>query len=311
MPVETAIYRGRFAPTPSGPLHFGSMVAAIGSYLDAKSRDGAWMLRIDDLDPPRIVPGATDSILRCLDAFHMHWDGGIAYQGMRGAAYHAALHQLRQNGRTYPCACSRREIGDASVAGIEGSVYPGTCRNGFPAGRAARALRLRTDGAAIEFEDRLQGPIRQHLETEIGDFTIYRADHVFAYHLACAVDDAEQGITDVVRGADLIASTPRQIFLQRLLGLPTPEYLHLPVAVDASGEKLSKQTLARSVDISNPAATVDRVLRFLGHPPPAGLRGADVDDLWQWAIGAWRRERLPRVKRLAAPERELQFTPES
>ena len=277
------------------------MVAAVGSFLDARSRGGTWLVRIDDLDPPRTVPGAAGAILRCLDAFGLHWDGAVVYQSTRSDAYHAALHRLRQSGRTYPCACSRKEISDAGLAGVEGAVYPGTCRNGLAAGREARALRVRTGGAVVEFHDELQGHVRQALQEEIGDFVVYRADHVFAYHLACAVDDAGQGITDVVRGADLIASTPRQIYLQNLLGLPTPAYLHLPVAVNGAGEKLSKQTRAHAVDQSDPAATLDRVLRFLGFPPPADIRSDGLPELWVWAIQNWRRESLPRAKSIPAP----------
>jgi len=277
------------------------MVAAVGSFLDARSRGGTWLVRIDDLDPPRTVPGAAGAILRCLDAFGLHWDGAVVYQSTRSDAYHAALHQLRRSGRTYPCACSRKEISDAGLAGVEGAVYPGTCRNGLAAGREARALRVRTGGAVVEFHDELQGHVRQALQEEIGDFVVYRADHVFAYHLACAVDDAEQGITDVVRGADLIASTPRQIHLQKLLRLPTPAYLHLPVAVNGAGEKLSKQTRAHAVDQSDPAATLDRVLRFLGFPPPADICGAGLHELRDWAIQNWRRESLPRAKSIPAP----------
>ena len=296
------IYRGRFAPTPSGPLHFGSMVAAVGSFLDARSRGGTWLVRIDDLDPARAVPGAAGAILRCLDAFGMHGDGEVVYQSTRSDAYHAALHQLRQSGRTYPCACSRKEISDAGLAGVEGAVYHGTCRNGLAAGREARALRVRTSGAVVEFHDGLQGHVRQALQEDIGDFIVYRADHVLAYHLACAVDDAEQGVTDVVRGADLIASTPRQIHLQKLLGFPSPAYLHLPVAVNGAGEKLSKQTRAHAVDQSDPAATLDRVLCFLGSPPPAEIRSDGLPELWDWAIQNWRRESLPRAKSIPAPD---------
>jgi glutamyl-Q tRNA(Asp) synthetase len=302
MATETTGYRGRFAPTPSGPLHFGSMVAAVGSFLDAKSRGGTWLVRIDDLDPPRVAPGAVDSILRCLEAFRMCWDGEVVLQSRRGEAYHAALHQLRNRNKVYPCGCSRREIDDAGIAGVEGAVYPGTCRDGLPPGREARTFRLRTQGADVEFTDQLQGPVRQQIETDIGDFVLYRADHVFAYHLACAVDDAAQGITHVVRGADLIASTPRQIYLQQLLGLPTPEYLHLPVAVNAQGQKLSKQTLAEAVAVIDPAATLVRLLCFLNHPPPADLRTGDPAALWQWAIGTWQRERLPRSAQITVPE---------
>jgi glutamyl-Q tRNA(Asp) synthetase len=278
------------------------MVAAVGSFLDARSCGGSWLVRIDDLDPPRTVPGAADEILRCLDAFGMHWDGTVVHQRSRSDAYHAALHRLRQSGRIYPCACSRREIADAALVGAQGTAYPGICRNGLKPGREARALRARTDGAVIGFADALQGRVLQDLQAETGDFVIYRADHVFAYHLACAVDDAEQGITDVVRGADLIASTPRQIHLQKLLGLPTPAYLHLPVAVNGAGEKLSKQTRAHAVDPSDPAPTLDRVLRFLGHQPPVGPASMDIATLWQWAVHNWQRERLPRARTIAVTD---------
>ena len=288
-------YRGRFAPTPSGPLHFGSMVAAVGSYLDAKSGGGRWLLRIDDLDPPRVMPVAADAILRCLENFGMRWDEEVVYQSTRTEAYRDTLEHLRGRKLVYSCGCSRKDVEEAAIAaGIDGPVYPGTCRNGMPAGHTTRSLRVRTDDIAIEFEDQLQGRVRQQLATEIGDFVLRRADGAFSYHLACAVDDAHAGITHVVRGADLIASTPRQIYLQRLLGLPTPEYLHLPVAVNANNEKLSKQTLARSVDSGRPAATLARILQFLGHAPPPEMAGEDVKALWAWGIENWRRGLLPR-----------------
>jgi glutamyl-Q tRNA(Asp) synthetase len=298
-------YRGRFAPTPSGPLHFGSMVAAVGSYLDAKSRGGAWLLRIDDLDAPRVMPGAADAILRCLENFGMHWDAGVVYQSTRNEAYRDALERLRAQNLIYACGCSRTDIEEAAMAaGIEGPVYPGTCRNGLPPGRGMRSLRVLTNNTPIEFEDRLQGPVRQQLAAEIGDFVLWRADGVYSYHIACAVDDADEGVTHVVRGADLIASTPRQIHLQRLLGLPTPEYLHLPIAVDAAGEKLSKQTLAPPVDSGDPSATLVRVMQFLGHTPPRELAHADIGTLWSWAAENWRREQLPRRK-VASGSRHL------
>ena len=293
-----AIYRGRFAPTPSGPLHFGSMVAAVGSYLDARSRGGTWALRIDDLDPPRIAPGAVDSIFRCLEKFHMDWDGEIVFQRSRLGAYEAAVHTLRNQGLVYACACSRKEMGDA---GVGGPVYPGTCREGLPPGREARAWRVRAGNTAIEFADLLQGRVRQHLGREIGDFVLFRADHVFAYHLACTVDDHAQGITHVVRGADLMASTPRQIYLQRLLGLPTPQYLHLPIALNAAGEKLSKQTLADPVEPDRAAAILADVLRFLNHSPPGEVGADGVSALWRWALENWRRDRLPGVLSADAP----------
>jgi len=295
------IHHGRFAPTPSGPLHFGSMVAAVGSFLDAKSQGGTWGLRIDDLDPPRVAPGSVDSIFRCLEKFQMTWDGDVVYQSRRMDAYRTALDQLRGRGLVYACACSRKEIGDAAFGGLDGPVYPGTCRDGLPPGREARAWRVRTDDAAIEFVDLLQGRVRQDLEGEIGDFVLFRADRVYAYHLACAVDDDAQGVTHVVRGADLLASTPRQIYLQRSLGLSTPAYLHLPIALNAAGEKLSKQTLARPVEPERAAAILADVLKFLNHSPPDEVCADGVATLWRWALENWRRERLPMSAGLTAP----------
>jgi len=298
-------YRGRFAPSPTGPLHFGSLVAAVGSYLEARTRGGVWLVRIEDLDPPRVAPGASEDILRVLAACGMQSDEAVTCQSSRGDAYHAALHLLRQHGRVYPCACSRREIADSGIAGVEGYVYPGTCRAGLPPSKAARALRVDTRGAVIEFDDAVQGRMVQNLETEIGDFVLYRADQVFAYQLAVVVDDAEQGITHVVRGADLIDSTARQIYLQRLLGLPTPQYAHLPVAVNWAGEKLSKQTLAPPVDAARPLPALFDVLKFLGQQPPEALAGASLAEYWQWALAHWRIERVPKLLRIAASDRAL------
>lgn len=285
-------YRGRFAPSPTGPLHFGSLVAAVGSYLDAKHHHGTWLVRMEDLDAPRCIPGAADDILRTLDIFGLHSDEPVLYQSQRTAAYDAALQQLRTGGTAYPCCCTRREVADSALNGIEGPVYPGTCRHGIPAGRTARAWRVRTDNDAIGFDDGLQGLQSQHLESQIGDFVVKRADGLFAYQLAVVVDDAFQGITRIVRGADLLASTARQIHLQRLLGLPTPQYMHLPVAVNAAGEKLSKQTLAAPVDVSHPVATLTRVLDFLQQRPPENTAASSVTTLLDWAITHWDAEKL-------------------
>jgi glutamyl-Q tRNA(Asp) synthetase len=292
-------YRGRFAPSPTGPLHFGSLIAALGSYLEARSRNGEWLVRIEDLDPPRTVPGSAHNILRTLEACGMTWDGEVIFQSARNAAYHAALHALRGRDLVYPCACSRSEIADSGIAGIDGFVYPGTCRGGLPRGRAARALRLATDGAAVAFDDRVQGRITQHVATDIGDFVLYRNDQAYAYQLAVVVDDVEQGISDVVRGADLLDSTPRQIFLQQLLGLPTPRYAHLPVAVNPQGEKLSKQTLAAPIDASRPLPLLIEAMRFLGQPALPGPASTDLQSFWTWAIASWRIERVPRARRIA------------
>lgn len=295
-------YRGRFAPTPSGPLHFGSLVAAVASYLEARRRGGEWLVRIDDLDPPRVAPGAADGILRTLAACGLKWDGEVVRQSRRAEAYHAALHRLRRDHLLYPCACSRRDIADSAPAGVEGPVYPGTCRGGLTGQEPARALRFDTRDGGISFEDALQGPVAQNVAADIGDFVLYRADRVFSYHLAVAIDDAEQGITDVVRGADLLPSTARQILLQRRLRLPTPRYAHLPIAVDRRGEKLSKQTGATPVDAHDPLPVLVRTLRFLGHPPPADASARGVDELWRWALSAWRLERVPRERTRPVPE---------
>jgi glutamyl-Q tRNA(Asp) synthetase len=300
-PASSARYRGRFAPSPTGPLHFGSLIAALGSYLEARAHQGDWLLRIEDVDVPRVVPGATDQILRALEACGLHWDGVIVRQSLRAEAYHAAVHALNQRGMIYPCACSRREIADSAVAGIEGLVYPGTCRAAVPSDKKPRALRVRTDGAPIQFTDALQGTLSQNVEVAVGDFVLYRADGVYAYQLAVVVDDAEQGVTDVVRGADLLDSTPRQIHIQKLLALPQPRYLHLPIAVNASGEKLSKQTQAAPIDCAQPAQALTMALRFLGHEPPDRLAVGNASDVLQWAMENWRAERIPQARHRRAP----------
>lgn len=294
------LYRGRFAPSPTGPLHFGSLVAAVGSYLDAKYHQGAWLLRMEDLDTPRTVKGAADGILHTLEAFGLHWDDAVLYQSRRTAAYEAALQKLQSVKAVYPCACTRKEIADSALHGIEGQIYPGTCRNGTPPGRAGRAWRVRTDNHAIQFDDALQGRICQHLENEIGDFVVKRADGLFAYQLAVVVDDAFQNITHVVRGADLISSTPRQIYLQRLLGLTTPAYMHLPVAVNEAGEKLGKQTLAAPVDAGNVSGTLWRALDFLRQQPPGELASCKAEEVLDWAVAHWDSNRLKGVMQLDA-----------
>jgi glutamyl-Q tRNA(Asp) synthetase len=294
-------YRGRFAPSPTGPLHFGSLVAAVGSFLEARTRGGEWLVRMEDLDPPRVVPGAAEDILAALGACGMAWDGPVVCQSLRPDAYSAALQRLRGKGLVYPCACSRREVADSAVAGIEGPVYPGTCRAGLPRGRTARAWRVDTRGAVIAFDDLVQGRVAHDLEKDFGDFVLYRADAVYAYQLAVVVDDAEQGITDVVRGADLLGSTPRQIHLQQLLGLPRPRYAHLPVAVNDTGEKLSKQTHAAPIDAANPLPALAAALAFLGQQPPPELAGASIREFWNWAMENWRLERVPRATSAPAP----------
>ncbi len=293
-------YRGRYAPSPTGPLHFGSLVAAVGSYLEAKSRGGAWLLRMEDLDPPREQPGAAERILRTLEACGMGWDGDVMYQSKRSAAYRAALARLEAQDMVYSCACTRREIADSALGPDGALIYPGTCRDGLAPGKTPRATRVRVDHDTIEFEDSVQGKVRQDLAAEVGDFVLLRADGLYAYQLAAVVDDAEQGITDVVRGADLLDSTPRQIYLQRLLGLRIPRYLHLPAAVNAAGEKLSKQTRAAPVDERDPVPALAQVMEFLGQAPPAQLRRAPLAEFWRWALAHWDAQRIPRRRSLPA-----------
>jgi glutamyl-Q tRNA(Asp) synthetase len=295
-------YRGRFAPSPTGPLHFGSLVAAVASYLDARAHGGEWLVRIEDIDPPREAPGATDDILRTLETFGFEWDGAVMYQSRRAAAYRAALDALDRAGALYGCACTRKEIADSSVVGIEGPVYPGTCRGGPVHGRTPRALRVRTDTAETRFTDRWQGEITRDLERDFGDFIVRRADGLFAYQLAVVVDDAEQGITDVVRGSDLIESTPRQIHLQRLLGYAMPRYAHLPVAVNHRGEKLSKQTFAPAVDRTNPLPLLRRALAFLRQDEPAESGPGDVAGFWARAIVHWRPEHVLRQRQIVVAD---------
>lgn len=291
---STKPYRGRFAPSPTGPLHFGSLIAAVGSYLDARRNAGTWWLRMEDLDRPREVKGAADEILRTLEAYGFEWDGTVMQQSRRGAAYAAAMEQLERGKAVFACACTRREISDSTLEGTGEPVYPGTCRNGILPGRRARTIRARVGDAVISFDDRLQGRIEQNLADEVGDFVVRRADGLFAYQLAVVVDDFEQGVTDVVRGADLLASTPRQILLQGRLGYPTPRYLHLPVAVNRNGEKLSKQTQAAPLPPGEGPVQLWHALRFLGQEPPAELKREPVATLWNWARGSWCPAKIPR-----------------
>jgi glutamyl-Q tRNA(Asp) synthetase len=240
---------------------------------------------MEDLDTPRVHPEAADHILRTLDRFGFHWDGPVLYQSTRSAVYREALHALRDAGHAYPCGCSRKDAGDR---------YPGTCRNGLKPGRNARSWRVRVPAETIEFIDRVQGVQRQNPEEYCGDIVALRADGLFAYQLAVVIDDREQGVTDVVRGADLLDSTARQIHLQRLLGAPTPHYLHTPVAVNAHGQKLSKQTRAPAIEPAEAAPLIHDVLRFLGqHAPPSSI--GSIPDLWHWAITNWRPEAIPRL----------------
>jgi glutamyl-Q tRNA(Asp) synthetase len=283
-------YVGRFAPSPTGLLHFGSLVAALASWLDCRRTGGRWLLRMEDLDLPRVMPGATDAILRQLEALGLEWDGPVEHQSRRTAVYAQALAKLERF--TYPCACTRRELEDSALA-IDGSrIYPGTCRGGGAPGKTPRAIRLRTGPDPIRFTDRVQGEMAQAVESEVGDFVLLRADGIFAYQLAVVVDDAAQGVTDVVRGADLLDSTARQIHLQRLLGVASPRYLHVPVATNAAGEKLSKQTHAADATPRD----LRRALGFLGMKAPADM---PQNALLAWASDNWDATRIPGKRAIA------------
>ncbi len=293
---------GRFAPSPSGPLRFGSLIAAVGSLLEARSQGGRWQVRIDDLDTPRTVPGAADDILLTLECYGMAWDEPVIYQSQCLDAYREALAQLIQQDLIYPCTCSRREINKIALPGASGMIYPGTCRNGVRQPKRPNSMRLKTHDQAIHFQDMIQGLCTQRLESQVGDFVIRRADDLFTYQLAVVVDDGTQGITQIVRGSDLLESTPRQIYLQRLLGLATPCYAHLPVAVDSYGRKLSKQTQAPSLDRRHPGHAIVAALTFLNQAPPGELAHESLDNIWTWALANWRRDRIPNRCAIPWPE---------
>lgn len=296
--MQGQTYRGRFAPTPNGPLHFGSLVTALASYLDARAHTGEWLVRIEDLDPPRAMAGAADDILRTLEAFGLQWDAEVFYQSRRHATYQARLEQLERKQLVYPCACTRKEIQEQTLGTVTGPVYPGTCRNGLPEGREARSLRVRVGERDVRFRDRLQGEVEESLPRQVGDFVLRRADGLFAYQLATVVDDAEQGITDIVRGADLLGSTGRQIFLQQALGFATPAYLHLPVATNAAGEKLSKQTRAAAIQPQRAADQLAAALRFLGQPLPREAQTGTVEEILVAATRTWQPDRIPHVRQI-------------
>jgi glutamyl-Q tRNA(Asp) synthetase len=263
-------YRGRFAPSPTGPLHFGSLVAAVASWVDARAARGEWLVRIEDVDSARTVPGAADQILRALEGFGLAWDGEVEWQSRRTALYEGALERLRAAGHVYRCRCTRREIADSGLIGLEGAIYPGTCRHlALPPGPGL-ADRMIASQRPVTFLDRAMGTVSQDVAKDIGDFVVKRRDGLHAYQLAVVVDDADQRVTDVVRGADLLWSTPRQILLQRALGHPQPRYLHFPVVTDAAGDKLSKQTGAEAVDPSRAVEGLRAALAFLGRAVPEG-----------------------------------------
>ena len=291
---------GRFAPSPTGPLHLGSLVAALGSYLTARSAGGLWLLRMEDLDLPRVVPGIAEDMLSTLETLGFEWDGEVLYQSRRSAYYRAAAEDLVRRGLAYACGCTRSEIAQlASAPHEEGLVYPGICRNGLPPEKVERALRVKVYDEVISFEDGIMGRFSQHLTASCGDFVIHRADGPYAYHLAVVVDDAASGVNQVVRGADLLSSTPRQMYLQRVFDYPTPGYSHLPLVTGPEGAKLSKRDHAVSLAAGRDLATeggalIVSALRFLGQSPPPELKGAPPAEVLHWAVANFDLSSVPR-----------------
>lgn len=298
-PAEAA-YVGRFAPSPTGPLHFGSLVACLASYLDARAHRGTWLLRIEDVDTTRCSLEYADEIVATLAAFGFNWDGEVEVQSRRTAKYEAVLAQLAQTGSIFACGCSRKEVADSAIAGVDGPVYPGTCRNlRLPVD--GNAVRLRVPVHRICFSDRVQGEICQHLARDVGDFVLKRRDGLIAYQLAVVVDDADQGVTHIVRGADLLDSTVRQIYLQHTLSLPTPTYLHIPVVTNPQGQKLSKQTLAAAIVPAEAGRLLRRALAFLGQPVDATQSNAPPEKILSSAIANWQHGAIPKRRSAMEP----------
>ncbi|MCL9781060.1 tRNA glutamyl-Q(34) synthetase GluQRS [Vibrio sp. S4M6] len=280
-------YIGRFAPSPSGPLHLGSLVAALGSYFQAKSNNGKWLLRIEDLDPPREVPGAVDQILRALEAYHLPWDGEVVYQSQRHPIYQGQIDLWLESGQAYYCQCTRKQIK------ASGGYYLGTCRDKHIANTSDCSVRLHVEHDIRFFNDLKHGQIDIPDALAKEDFIIKRRDGLFAYNLAVVLDDIEQGITEVVRGADLIEPTGRQISLYRTLNTPEVSYLHLPLVVDGHGNKLSKQNRARAIDMIEPKVDLINAMQLLGFSLDNEMRDGSVEELIQWGCENWSLKQLP------------------
>lgn len=290
------MYIGRFAPSPTGLLHIGSLLTALASYADAKSQGGKWLVRMEDLDPPREMAGAADDILRTLEAFGFEWDGEVAYQSRRYALYEAALADLKLRNLVYPCYCSRKRWQAAATSGADGFVYDRHCAiQGYtpPPNAKTPAWRLRVPDETVGFDDAVVGHYAQNLARDIGDFVLLRADGFWAYQLAVVVDDAEQGITHIVRGQDLLVSTPRQIWLQRCLSAPTPHYAHLPLLVNSLGQKWSKQTVAPALDTQNRGNLLRQVMAYLNLP--AAPATDNPRELLDWAVSHWNIGSVPKA----------------
>lgn len=280
-------YIGRFAPSPTGPVHFGTLIAAVGSYLQARKNNGDWLIRIEDVDTTRAIKGADTDILNTLESFGFEWDDEIVYQSKQTRHYQNVLDLLTTQALTFPCICSRKQL-------LGQDIYPGTCRSRQYPEKQQHAIRLLAKETTIEFNDRVMGKQSQNIRQQCGDFTIKRRDGLFAYQLAVVVDDAIQNITEVVRGADLLDSTPRQIYLQQLLNYHTPDYCHLPLAVDAIGNKISKSEGATKIGVNQKEKLLIKVLSFLGQNPPADLALSSINDIWLWAIEHWQVKQIPK-----------------
>jgi len=289
-------YIGRFAPTPSGHLHFGSLVAALASYLDARAVGGRWLLRMEDLDPPREEPGAQAAILKALESYGFEWDGEMVRQSERHAAYAEVLNRLFNQGLAYACTCSRKQLEPYH------GIYPGLCRNAGH-GQEDASIRLRVPELEYRFTDRVQGEFRQHLGRDVGDFVIRRRDGLYAYQLAVVLDDAWQGVTDIVRGADLLDSTPRQLYLQELLGLPQPRYLHVPLITQPDGHKLGKSYRSPPLAADQATPLLLRALRALGQKTDSEMVDANPREVLSWGIEHWDALLIPRT--LSVPEAQI------
>ena len=298
-PAPESPYRGRFAPTPSGPLHLGSLVTALASYLAARNAGGVWLLRIDDIDGPRCRPEHADTILRQLDAHGLHWDEAVRYQSQHEPDYQAAFERLRDQGLCYRCTCTRARLAEISQPGIDGPVYPGSCRD-VGHQRPDAAWRLRVPSGRIALDDSIHGRIERHLEADIGDFVIRRADGRIGYQLASVVDEQQQGITDLVRGADLIGSSLRQKYLMQHFGHAVPSFLHIPVLLDSFGNKLSKQNHATPIHASASAQNLIRGLNLLGQAPFAADWHGRIDEILARAVRNWNPGLIPRQLDLPA-----------
>ena len=293
------MYVGRFAPSPTGQLHFGSLITAVASYCEAKVNQGQWLVRMEDLDKPREIQGASDKILQQLEGFGFEWHGAVVYQSQRSKFYTEALNQLNTKQLIYPCTCTRKEISDVSTSlGIDGVIYPNICLNYPIKPGAAIAYRIKINRSDIYFNDAIQNGVHQKIDEDVGDFIIKRADGVFAYQLAVIVDDALQGVTHIVRGADLLDSTPRQIYLQQQLKFATLQYAHVPIVTNNQNEKLSKQTLAKPIEINMASQLIYDALCFLGQQPPPALKNAFLSEVWQWTLQHWDILAVPKTRQI-------------